>query len=45
MNEILENIDEGVHFVNKDGKTIIYNNSVQKNGKNEQTRYFNQFIF
>ncbi|MFN1864759.1 hypothetical protein ACK2F5_18540 [Clostridioides difficile] len=30
MNEILENIDEGVHFVNKDGKTIIYNNSVQK---------------
>lgn len=44
MNEILENIDEGVHFVNKDGKTIIYNNSVQK-WKNEQTRYFNQFIF
>ncbi|HGM3508563.1 TPA: sigma-54 interaction domain-containing protein [Clostridioides difficile] len=30
MNEILENIDEGVHFVNKEGKTIIYNNSVQK---------------
>ncbi len=45
MNEILENIDEGVHFVNKDGKTIIYNNSVQKMEKMNRHDIFNQFIF
>ncbi len=30
MKEILVNIDEGVHLIDKDGKTIIYNDSMEK---------------
>lgn len=30
MREILINIDEGIHFIDKNGKTIIYNDSMEK---------------
>lgn len=30
MREILLNIDEGIHFIDKDGETIIYNDSMEK---------------
>lgn len=30
MREILINIDEGIHFIDKEGKTIIYNDNMEK---------------
>lgn len=30
IEKIIESVDEGVHFIDKDGKTIIYNNSMAK---------------
>ncbi len=30
FNKLLENIDEGIHFIDKDYKTIIYNNAMEK---------------
>lgn len=30
MREILLNIDEGIHFIDKNGKTIIYNDYMEK---------------
>lgn len=30
IEEIIESIDEGIHFIDKDSKTIIYNNSMAK---------------
>ncbi|HSQ87639.1 sigma-54 interaction domain-containing protein [Romboutsia sp.] len=30
IEKIIESIDEGIHFIDKEGKTIIYNNSMAK---------------
>ncbi|MCR8743780.1 sigma-54 interaction domain-containing protein [Romboutsia lituseburensis] len=30
IEKIIESIDEGIHFINKDGKTIIYNDAMAK---------------
>ncbi|RDY24015.1 PAS domain-containing protein [Romboutsia maritimum] len=30
INKIIESIDEGIHFIDKNGKTIVYNNSMAK---------------
>ena len=30
INKIIESIDEGIHFIDKNGKTVVYNNSMAK---------------
>ena len=45
MDKILKNIDEGVHFVDKEGKTIIYNDSIEKMEKMNRHDILNNSFF
>ena len=45
MREILINIDEGIHFIDKDGKTIIYNNCMEKMEKMSKAYVMSKSFF
>ena len=38
IEKIIESIDEGIHFIDKEGNTIIYNNSMAKLEQNYNTQ-------